>query len=136
MIRIQRMFSECINCIHIYHIFQIFVIPCLDLLDLVRGTETIEEVDERDTSFDCCTVCNRCKVHNFLYGRFAQHSCTCLTTCVNVGVISEDGKRMACDRTSGYVEYARKLLTSDFVQVRDHQKKTLRSCVGSCQSTC
>ena len=136
MVRVQGVCSECLNCIHIYHIFQIFVVPCFDLLDLVRSTESIEEVDEGDTAFDCCTMCNRCKVHYFLYGRFAQHSGTRLTTCINVRVITEDRQCMAGNCTGRYVEYARKLLTCDLIQIRYHQKQTLRSSIGSGKSTC
>ena len=135
MIRIQSIFSVCFDCIHIYHIFQIFVIPLLDLLDLMRSTESVEEVDERKTSFDCCTVSNRSQVHNLLYAGLAEHCYTSLTTGIYIGVISKDRQCMACQCTSGYVEYTRKSLTCYFVQVRDHQKKSLRSGKGGCQST-
>ena len=90
MVRVQCMFTECIDCIHICHIFQIFVIPCFNLLDLVRCTETIEEVDERDTSFDCCQMSNRSQVHNFLYTGFAEHCTSSLTTGIDIGMITED----------------------------------------------
>ena len=29
---------------------------------------TFNEVNEWNLTFQCCTVCNRCQVHNFLYG--------------------------------------------------------------------
>ena len=129
------MLTESLNSVHIYHVSQIFVIPCLDLLDLVGCTETVEEVDERDTALDSCAVSYRSQVHYFLYRRLTQHSCTGLTAGVNVGVITEDRKCVASDSTSRYIEHTRKLLTCDLVQVRDHQQKTLRSRVGSGQST-
>ena len=84
MVRVQGMFTECIYCIHIYHVFQIFVIPCLDFLNLVGGTESVEEVDKWNFAFQCCTVCNRCQVHNLLYAGFAEHCDSGLTTGVNV----------------------------------------------------
>ena len=121
MIRVQRMITELLDCIHICHVFQIFIIPGLDLLNLVRCTESIEEVDKRNFAFDCCKMCNRCQVHNFLYGRLTQHSTACLTACHNVGMITENGKCVGSKCTSGYVKYTRKLLTGNLVKVRDHQ---------------
>ena len=122
--------------IHIYQIFQVFVIPCLDLLDLVGCTESVEEVNERKFSFQCCTVCNRCQVHNLLYAGLTQHRCAGLAAGIYIRVISEDGKCVACKRTCGYVEYARELLAGYFVQVRDHKKKSLRSCKCCRKGTC
>ena len=136
MIWIQCVLTECIDGVHISHIFQIFVIPCFDFLNLMRSTETIEEVNERNFSFDSCKMCNRSQVHNFLYRRFTQHSCTSLTACIYVRVITKNRKCVACQGTSGYVEYAWKLFAGNFVKVWNHQQKTLRSCISSCQSTC
>ena len=84
MVRVQRMCAELIDRVHIYQIFQIFVIPCLDLLDLVGCTESVKEVDERKFSFQCCTVCDRCQVHNLLNAGLTEHGSSCLTTGVNV----------------------------------------------------
>ena len=136
MIRIKGMITELLDCFMVYHLVEISVIPCTDLLDLVGCTETIEEVDERKAALDCCHMSNRCKIHNFLYGRLAQHTCAGLTTCIYVRVIAEDGKCMGSKRTSGYVENARELLAGNFVDVRDHKKKTLRSGVSCCHSAC
>ena len=125
MVRIQALISPCLDCIEICHFFQIFVIPCLNLLDLMRSTETVEEVDERKTSLDCGKMSNRSQVHYFLHAGLAEHACSGLTTGIYIGMISEDGKCMACKCTCGNVEYARKSLTCYFVEVRDHQKQTL-----------
>ena len=135
MIRVQSVFTELCDRIHISHIFQIFIIPCFDLLDLMRCTETVKEVDERNFSFDSCKMSYRCKVHNLLYRRLAKHCATCLTACHNVRMISENGKCVRSKCTGRYVDNARKLLSCDLVKVRDHQKKTLRCCVGSCKGT-
>ena len=121
MVRIQCVITKCLDSVHICHIFQVFIVPCLNLLDLVRCTESVEEVNERNFSLDCCKMCYRSKVHNFLYGRLTQHCATSLTTGHNIGMISENGKCVGSKCTSGYVEYTRKLLTSDLVKVRDHQ---------------
>ncbi len=121
MIRIQRIFSVCIDGIHVNHILQILVIPLLDLLDLMGGTESIEEIDERKTSLDRCTMSHRRQVHNLLYAGLAEHGCTGLTACIYIRVITEDRQRMACQRTCRYIEYTRKSLTCYFIQVGDHQ---------------
>ena len=135
MVRIQSMFTELCDSIHISHIFQIFIIPCLDFLDFMGSTESIKEVDERNFSLDCCKVSNRCQVHYFLYGRFTEHSTSCLTACHNIRVISKDRKCVRSKCTGRYIDNARKLLACDLIKVRDHQKKTLRCCVSSCKST-
>jgi pyruvate-ferredoxin/flavodoxin oxidoreductase len=44
-----------------------------------------------------------------------------LTASIYIRVITEDVQCMCSNTTSGYVEYARKSLTSYFVQVRDHK---------------
>ena len=136
MVRIQSVFSERVDGIHIHHIFQVFVIPGFDLLDLMGSTESVKEIDERKASFDCRTVCNRGQVHNFLNTGFAEHCSSGLTTGIHIGVIAEDRQSMACKRTCRYVEHARKSLTSNLVQVRDHQKKTLGSCERGRKSPC
>ena len=81
-------------------------------------------------------MCNRSQVHNLLYAGLTQHRASGLTAGIYIGVIAEDGKCMAGKCTCRYIEYARQLLTCNLVQVRDHQQQTLRSGVGSGQSTC
>ena len=90
MVGIQSVFTELIDGVQIHQIFQILVIPGLDLLDLVRSTESVEEVDERNFSFDGSAVSHGSQIHNFLYGRLTQHSAACLTTCIYIGMISEN----------------------------------------------
>ena len=87
----------------------------------MRGTESIEEVDERNLALDCSQMCNRSQIHNFLHAGGAQHSCTGLTACINVGVITKNIQRMRRYCTRGYIKYARKLFARNFVQVRNHQ---------------
>ena len=50
-------------------------------------------------------------------------------------MVAEDVQRMACNAACRNVEYARQQLARDFVHVRDHQKKTLRSGKGGGQRT-
>ena len=73
MVRVQSMFTECINSIHIYHVLQILVIPGLDLLDLVRCTESIEEVDEGDTA--CLLYTSIPVVHAYPHFRKCRYRC-------------------------------------------------------------
>ena len=115
MVRVQCMCTEFLDCILIYEIFQIFVIPCFDLLDFVWCTETIEEVNERNFTFQCCTMCNRCQVHNFLYAGFTEHCTSSLTTGVNIWMITKNIKSVWSYCTGRYVEYTRKLFTSNFI---------------------
>ena len=134
MLRIQGIAAERVDSVHIHHILQILIIPGLDLLNLMGGTESVEEVDERNLSLDGCAVCNRGQVHNLLYAGLAEHRCSGLTAGVHIGVISEDGQRVACKSTGRYVKYARQLLAGYFVEVRNHQQQTLGCRKGSRQS--
>ena len=90
MIRIQSVITELLDRIMIYHLVKICIIPCADLLNFVRSAETIKEIDERKAAFKSCHMSDRCKVHYFLYGRLAEHTCTCLATCIYVRVIAKD----------------------------------------------
>ena len=86
--------------VKVSHLSQILVVPNLDLLDLVGGTETVKEVKERNAALDSCKVCNCTEVHNLLRVSVCEHCETGLTASVNVGVISEDVKRVRCYATS------------------------------------
>ena len=90
MVWIQGILTELVNGIHINHILQFIIIPGLDLLDLVGCTETVKEVDKRNFALDSCHMGYYSQVHNFLYTGLAQHSTACLTTCVNIGVVTEN----------------------------------------------
>ena len=79
---------------------------------------------------------NRGQVHNFLYGRLAEHCCSRLTACINIGMIAEDVQCMSSYAAGCYVENTGKLLAGDLVDVGDHQKKALGSGIGRGQSTC
>ncbi len=78
----------------------------------------------------------RCKIHNFLYGRFAEHAGTCLTTCIDVRVITEDRKCVGSKRTCRNMKDTRELLAGYLVDIRDHKKKSLGSSVSRCHSAC
>ena len=136
VLRIQCMFTECFNSIHWAHFFQIFVIPFLNLLNLMGSTETIKEVNEWNFSFQSRQMSNRTQVHNFLWVCLSKHSETSLTTSIYITMITKNIQSMCRHRTCGYVEYAWQHLTSDFIHIRDHKKKTLRSRKCRCQSSC
>ena len=50
-------------------------------------------------------------------------------------MVTEDTQCVRSQCTGRYMEYARQEFTGNFVHVRDHQKKTLRSSVSSSQRT-
>ena len=134
--RIQRMLTESFYCIHIAHFFQVSIIPFFNLLNLMGCTETIKEVDEWHFTFNSCKMRYRAQVHNFLWVGLSQHSETGLTTCINVTVVTEDIQRLCSNGTCRNIKYTRKLFCSNFIHVRNHQKKTLRSCKCSGDRTC
>ena len=136
MVRVQRLIAERLNRVEVCHILQILVIPDLNLLNLVGGTETVEEVDKRNLALDCGEVRHRRQVHDFLYGRLTEHCTAGLSTCVDIRVIAEDAECVGCNRTCGDIDDARKHFTRNLVEVRDHEKQTLRRRIGRGQSAC
>ena len=136
VLRIESSCSEFVDCVHVDQFADLFVIDDFDLLDLMRCSESIEEVQERNSALDSRKVSYAAEVHNFLNGAGAQQCESCLTAGHNVRVVAEDTKSVSSKCSSRYVEYARKELACDLVHVRDHQKKTLRSCVCRCERAC
>ena len=136
VLRVQSVLLEFLQRILINHILQLIIVPYLNLLKLMRCTETVEEIDDRKAAGQCCRMSYRREIHNFLYGRLAEHSCTRLAACINIGMISEDVQCMGSYTSGRYIKYCRKLLTSNLVDVRDHQEKSLRSSIRCGQSTC
>ena len=126
------MVTETLKSFPVDHILQIFIIPDFDLLDFVGCTETVKEIDERNAALESGKMRYRCEVHDFLNGRTAEHRTASLTTCIDIGMITENGKGMAGNRTGRYVENARELFAGYLVEVRDHEKKSLgsRKCSG------
>ena len=96
---VESSLTESFNSVHIDHFFKVVKIPDLDLLYLVRGTETVEEVKEGNAALDSCEVSDGAEVHNLLRICFSEHSETCLTASVDVGVIAEDVQRVRSDAT-------------------------------------
>ena len=135
MLRVQRAAAECVNCIPVEHIAEVLIIPCLDLLDLVRGAEAVEEMEERHTALDSCQMSHSSEVHTFLRIVGAEHSVTCLTAGVNVGMIAKNGKSVECQRTCRNMDNAGEQLTGHLVHVRNHKEQALRSGVGGGEST-
>ena len=114
---------------------KIFVFQHFDLLDFVRSTETIEEVHERNAWLDSRQVSNTGQIHNFLYRTFSQHSKASLTSWHYILMVTEDTQCVRSQCTRWYMEYTWQEFTGNFVHVRDHQEKTLRSSVSSSQRT-
>ncbi len=78
---------------------------------------------------------DRREIHNFLRVGLGEHSETGLTARIYVTVVTEDVQGLRSNAARGNIENTRKLLGSDLVHIRDHQKKTLRSCKCSGDST-
>ena len=133
MLGVQRAAAEFLDRIPIEHVSQIGIIPFLDLLDLVRGAEAVEEVQEGHSALDGGQVSDGGEIHTFLRIVGAEHRVARLTAGVYVGVVAEDGKRVAGERTGGYMDHARQQLACHFVHIRDHQEQTLRCSVGGSQ---
>ena len=127
MIRIQCTVTEFVKSLRIKQRTEVFIIHDLDLLNLMRRAEAVEEVDERNAPLDGNEMCNRREIHDFLNTCFSEHSAACLTASHDVLMVAKDVQGVRCKRTSTDVEDARKKLTGNLVEVRDHQKKTLRS---------
>ena len=81
----------------------------------MRSTESVKEVDKRNLALDRGAVRNRSQVHNLLNAGLAEHRASGLATGVNIGMIAENGQRVAGNGTGRYVEYARKLLAGNLV---------------------
>ncbi len=135
MIRVQSAVTECLDLIQIDEILQIVIIPDLNLLNLVGSTESIEEVDERKSAVNCSAVCNGSQIHDLLYRALAEHCGTGLATCIDIRVITEDVQSVGGNAAGRDVEHCRQALTCDLVDVRDHQKKSLRSGECRCHGT-
>ena len=136
IVGIQSMLAELGDGIPVSHLSQIIIIPCLNLLDLMGSAETVEEVNKRNFALDCSQMSHCSQVHNFLYAGLAQHSASGLAACIYIRVITKNRQCVAGQSTSGYVDNARKLLAGNLVQIRNHQKQTLGSRVGSRKSAC
>ena len=133
--RIEGTFSERLDSVHIDHFLKICIVPNFDLLDFVRRTEAIEEVDKRNTTLNGGKVSHSREIHDFLRVGLGKHCITGLTAGIDVGMVAEDVQSVRSDAASRNVDNVRKQFAGDLVHIRDHQKKTLGSGVGSGKST-
>ena len=125
MFRIHRSVAECLNRFFIRQLCHVFVVDHFYFLDFVRSTEPIEEMQERNTGFQRGQMRHQRQVHNFLHRSGSQHRKPGLTTCHNVGLITEDVQSLRCQRTRTYMEYAGQQFAGNLVHVRDHQQQAL-----------
>ena len=125
MIRVQRTGAELSDLIPRHELRHVFVGDLVDLLDLMRGAEAIEEVQERHAALQCGKMRNQRHILRFLNRVGSDHGKAGLTAGHNVGMVTENRKRMISQRTGTHVENARKQLAGDLVHVRDHQQKAL-----------
>ena len=125
VIRVHRAGTERRNRVAVEELVHVGIVDHLDLLDFVGRTEAVEEVAERNGRLDRGKMRNQRKVHDFLHGSGCEERKARLTACHHVAVIAEDGERMRCERTGGYVEHAGEQLAADLIHVGDHQKETL-----------
>ena len=127
MIRIQGVLLVASDRIPVHHGFQFIVIPCLDLLLFVRGSEPVKEMQHRKMSADGRQMSDGCQIHDLLNAVGSQHRKAGLTACHDVGMIAENIQRMGGYAAGRNMENSRRLLCRDFIHVRNHQQKTLRS---------
>ena len=135
MIRIESGLSEFLNRIHVYQFSKFFIINNFNFLNFMRSSETVKKMKERNTRFNCRKMRNCSDVHNFLNASCTEHCKTCLSCGINVSVISENRKSMRRKSTSRNMKNAWKKFSRDFIHVRNHQKKTLRSRICGSQSS-
>ena len=133
MLWIQSAAAELVHSLPIQHIGQILIIPLLDLLYFVRGTEAVEEMQERHSALDGAQVGYRAQVHDLLGAVGAQHGVAGLAAGINIGMVTENRKGMAGNRTGGYMNNAGQQFAGHLIHVGDHQQQSLRSSVGSGQ---
>ena len=129
------MCTEFFYSVNVEHFFKVSIVPKFNFLNFVRGAETIKEVDKCNFSFDCSQVSNRSQIHNFLRIRFSKHCNASLATSINVRMITKNVQCLSSNTACSNMEYTRKLFSSNLVHIRNHQKKTLRSCESCCQCT-
>ena len=118
--RAIRLCAEFGNFVVIYHLRQLVIFPNLDLLHLVRGAEAIKEMQERYTAFNCGKMRDRAEIHSLLRTVGAEHGIAGLTAGINIGVVSENGKGVSCQRASGYMDNGGEHLARDFIHIGYH----------------
>ena len=132
MLWVESMSSVDIYSLLIDKILQCIIIPDLDLLLFVGCPETIKEMQCRHLRSNRREVCHSTEVHYLLNVVACEHRESSLPYAHDVLVIAEDRQRMCRKGSRGYMKYCRHLLSSDFIHVRYHQKKSLRCCKCSC----
>ena len=126
MIGIERAPTERVNRIVVDNLCKVGVIDRLDLLNLMRSSEAVEEIDERYAPLDRRQVSHRRQIHDFLHTRLGKHRATRLACRHHVLVIAENVQCRSRQRPRAHVKHARQHFARYFIQVRDHQQKTLR----------
>ena len=107
VLRVKCSSAERFYCVPIKHICEIRIIPLFNLLNLVRGSETVKEVEERNSALDSRKMCNGSKIHTFLWVVWTEHCIACLTASINIWMVTENWKSVACKSTGRYMDYAR-----------------------------
>ena len=117
--------AEVFECFPWHHRLEGFVVDLLNLLNGVRCAESVKEMNKGNLGFEGGKVGYRCNVLCFLDIRGCHESESGGAAGHHVRVISENRKRLACERTGGYVEDRGNHFTGDLEHVRDHQEQTL-----------
>ncbi len=112
----------CANEILRDHLFHYFIRNFFDFLYFVRCPEPIEEMDERNTGFERRRVGNERHIHHFLHVVGRKHGPTGLPGSHDILVVTEDGERLSCDRSSRDVEDRGSCLAGYFVHIWNHEK--------------
>ena len=133
---IQAAAPESVNRVKIKHIRKLLVVPAFNLLIFVRCSEAIEEMQKGNARFNRCQMSNRSEIHSLLRVNRAKHCISRLPAGINILMIAENRKCVRRKCACRNIDNRRQKLTGNFVHVRNHQQKSLRSRVGCCERAC
>ena len=136
MLRIKRAGPELGHGIIIHQLSHIFIIYHFYLLYFVRGAEAVKEMKEGNLGLKRGKMRHKRQIHYLLNRSAGQHGKASLTTCHNVRMVAENGKRVSRERTSAYMEYAGKQFARDFIHIGNHKQQTLAGGKGAGKRAC
>ena len=134
--RVERLGTECLELLHREQALEEVIVHDFNFVDFVGSTETIKEMHDRNRAVDRDQMRSTCEIHTVLNAVGAHHDHAGLTACIDVLMITKDGKSVSCEGTCRNMYYARKELTLQFVEVGDHKQQSLGCRKCGCQCTC
>ena len=127
---VQRTLAEAVEGFLIHHLCQIVKVQHVNLLQLVGGAEAVEEVHKGHAGLDRGQVGNGSHVHALLHAGGGDLGKAGLTAGHHVGLVAEDGEEAGTDGSRRDVDDARKKLSGNAVERRNHQHQALRRSVA------